>query len=342
MNLDSTSGLHLRQLRVRLGTVVALNDVSFRIAPGEHLAIVGPSGAGKTTLLRAVAGLLRPHYGTVTWNHEIWSDATGGDWVRPENRRIGMIAQSLALWPHLTAHEHLTFVLKHRRVPREKRDSEARQLLERVHLSHRAGHRPAQLSGGEAQRLAFARSLAGGSRLLLLDEALGQLDPDLRRSLAADLGRVARQSGATILHVTHHPPDAMNLADRIAVLEGGRLTQLAEPDRLRAAPATRFIALLTGRTNLVPAAQASGFCDALKIGREERELITLPEGLLAFSPDDLVLAANGAEARVVGRSYSGERWLLEVEVRGIRIAVCAGPSPHLTGTVRIVLATPAR
>ncbi|TVQ32173.1 MAG: ABC transporter ATP-binding protein [Phycisphaeraceae bacterium] len=235
------AGLRIESIGVRYGAVTALDRVSLTAAPGEHIAIIGPSGSGKSTLLRCAAGLVRPGAGAVRWGDEVWSESGAGRFVQPERRKIGMITQSPALWPHLSARKHMLAVLRWRGVRREARSAEADRLLEIVGITARADHRPAQLSGGEAQRLALARALAGGSRLLLLDEPLGQLDAPLRRSLAATLRDVAKRMNAATLHVTHDPAEALRIADRVVALVDGRIVQEGAPDHFAENPESSFV-----------------------------------------------------------------------------------------------------
>jgi len=209
-------------LSVTLGRVRVLDGYALSVGPREHLCIVGPSGSGKSTLLRCVAGLIAPDAGRIVCDGVALSDVAARIHVAPESRRIGMVAQHPALWPHLSARKHLLTVLRWRGVARDARRAEAERLLELVRIAHRADHRPSELSGGEAQRLALARALCGGSRILLLDEPLGQLDAPLRRDLGQELAAIVRAAKAIVLHVTHDPEEAERLADRVVRLEPTR------------------------------------------------------------------------------------------------------------------------
>ncbi len=231
-NPESTApSLIVEGLGVRLGGRVVLEAVDLALEPGEHVAVLGRSGTGKSTLLRAVAGLLSPSAGRVAFGEQTWS-AQGHLLVPPEARRIGMLAQHPALWPHLSVERHLVQVLVWRGVARAERRERARALLDELGILDLAGRRPAQISGGQAQRVALARALVGGSRLLLLDEPLTHLDPRGRRELGELIVRQARAAGAAVLHVTHEPREAERFSDRIALLEGGRLGAVGTPDEL--------------------------------------------------------------------------------------------------------------
>ena len=307
------ASLTLSNLGVTYGDIRALTTVTLEGPWGTHVALLGPSGAGKSTLLRAVAGLVAPATGSVRWGQDHWSDARRSIWVPPEQRRIGMVAQDPALWPNLTAAEHLSLALRWRRVQRSARTARIKELLEQVRLTGRAAHRPGALSGGEAQRLALARALAGGSGLLLLDEPLGQLDAELRPAMAAEIRQIARAARATVLHVSHDPAEALSLGDLVVVLEAGRLIQQGRPAECIERPRTRFVAWATGHRNLVPAHAREVFCRALGLDAANPPFAVLDDGTGAFTPCRLALAKEtepaGLTGHVTGAQFDGNRWL---------------------------------
>jgi molybdate transport system ATP-binding protein len=219
-------------------------QVDLRVAPGEVLAVLGPNGAGKSTLLRVLAGLLPPDGGRVAVGGTVWSDR---DVHVPAHRRsLGVVFQDALLFPHLTVGENVAFGLRTRGVRRAARQEAAEAWLRRVGLEGLAGRRPAELSGGQAQRAALARALVGDPALLLLDEPLSALDARTRLVVRAELRRhLAAFGGSTVL-VTHDPVDAMALADRVVVVEDGRAVQTGTPADVSRRPRTDYVARLVG------------------------------------------------------------------------------------------------
>jgi len=215
----------------------------------ETVALVGPSGAGKSSVLRAVAGLLRPERGVVTFGGVTWLDRERGVDVPPERRRVGLVFQEYALFPHLDVRSNVAFGARERAV--------VGGLLERLRIGHLARARPTELSGGERQRVALARALAREPDVLLLDEPLSALDAHTRRTVRAELHELLGELRMPTLLVTHDFEDAATLADRVGVLVGGRVLQLGTPQELVSTPSDPFVASFTG-ANLLPGTAAPG------------------------------------------------------------------------------------
>ena len=233
------------------GSVNALKGVSFEIAEGAFYTLLGPSGCGKSTTLRCIAGLEQPDSGTISIAG-IRVNAPGV-YVPPNERPIGMVFQSYAIWPHMTVFNNVAFPLKQRRarVPRADREARVMEALALVKMTEMA-HRPApNLSGGQQQRVALARALVQKPKLLLLDEPLSNLDAKLREDLRAELKDLTRRLGITTLYVTHDQLEALAMSDRIAVMLGGRILQEAAPKDLYLKPANTFVAQFVGQVNFL-------------------------------------------------------------------------------------------
>jgi molybdate transport system ATP-binding protein len=235
---------------------------AFEAAAGQTIALLGPNGSGKSTLVSCVAGLLSPTEGTIALDGDLLDDAAIGAHVPPERRPIGVVFQDLLLFPHLSATENVAFPLRARGVVKSDARERASRLLERLGVSGRAGARPHDLSGGEAQRVALARALIAEPALLLLDEPLSALDVGARmrvRELVRD--ELALFPGVRII-VTHDPTEASTLADRLVLLERGRVTQIGSPEEIRSAPRSRYAADLVGmnsfRGRLEPLEEGAG------------------------------------------------------------------------------------
>ena len=236
----------------------AVDRVSLSLAPGALGVLIGPSGCGKTTLLRAVAGLERPQSGRIVVDGEVLTDAAHGLHLPPERRRVGMVFQDFALFPHLTVADNIAFGLKH--LGKAERQARIGEVLDLVGLGHAATRLPHQLSGGQQQRIALARALAPRPRLLLLDEPFSSLDVDLRERLAYEIRGILKAAGTTALFVTHDQLEAFAVGDLIGVMHQGRLDQWDDAYSLYHRPATRFVADFIGHGVFAPA-RIVGHCD---------------------------------------------------------------------------------
>lgn len=213
-------------------------DVAIDVAPGQVLALVGPSGAGKTTLVRAVAGLHRPAQARIICAGECWQDSESGILLPPHLRRAGLLFQSYALFPHRTAAANVAEALLH--LPHEEREARAHELLAQVHLAGLGGRLPAQLSGGQQQRVALARALARAPQVLLLDEPFSAVDHPTRRALHKLLAEIRETNAMPIILVSHDVADAARIADRICLMQGGQAVEQGPTRALLADPASQL------------------------------------------------------------------------------------------------------
>jgi molybdate transport system ATP-binding protein len=221
-------------------------EAAFEASPGQTVALLGPNGAGKSTIVEALAGLLEPETGRVELEGEVLDDAETSEHLPPERRSVGVVFQDLSLFPHLSVLDNVAFPLQARGVPKAEARSLAAALLDRLGARELANVQPRTLSGGEAQRVALARALIAEPRMLLLDEPLSALDIRARSTMRMVLQReLARFPGVRLI-ITHEPVEAMTLADRVVVLEHGRVTQAGTPEEIRAAPRTTYAADLVG------------------------------------------------------------------------------------------------
>jgi iron(III) transport system ATP-binding protein len=229
----------------------ALEAVDLDVREGEFLVLLGPSGCGKTTLLRSIAGLERPDEGSIHIDGQLAFDGRRVD-VDPGRRPVTMIFQSYALWPHMTAARNVAFPLKCEKVPRAEIDRRVSEILTTVGIGHLGARYPGEMSGGQQQRLALARALVVGARIVLFDEPLSNVDAQVREKLRLELIKMQRTLGFTAIYVTHDQGEAMELADRIAVMSKGRIAQLDEPRHLYESPADIDVARFLGQSNELP------------------------------------------------------------------------------------------
>jgi iron(III) transport system ATP-binding protein len=244
---DGETAGHQVQVRAavkRYGTATALDEVDLEVEPGEFAVLLGPSGSGKSTLVRTLAGVERLDAGEIRFGERLMGD--GRVHLPPERRDLAMVFQDYALWPHLTVLNNVRYALRRRKLTSGAELARTRDTLERVGLDAKADRYPYQLSGGEQQRVALARAVVARPGLLLFDEPLSNLDADLRERLRVEISTLVRDSGATAVYITHDQAEAFALADRIGVLDHGRVVQWAPPEVIYRRPATQFVARFTG------------------------------------------------------------------------------------------------
>jgi iron(III) transport system ATP-binding protein len=318
------AGLTIDRVTKSYGGARALDDVSLEVADGELVAVLGPSGCGKTTLLRQIAGFDRPDSGRILIGGAVVS--TPERHVPPERRRIGIVFQSYALWPHMTVAENVAYGLAVAGVREPERRRRVDAALALVELAGFGERRPAMLSGGQRQRVALARCLVTEPSLVLLDEPLANLDVHLRASMEREFARFHERARTTMIYVTHDQSEAMALADRIAVMDKGRMRQVATPAVLYREPADATVARFIGEGMIVPveviADGANGTCEVDLLGyraamrrapdrappRVARACLR-PQALRVVAP-----GAAGVRARVERSIYRGGHFRLEAHL----------------------------
>jgi len=241
--------LVVRDLKLRLGENEILKGVSLDVKPGQVVALLGPSGSGKTTLLRAIAGLEKPHTGSIGIGDRVFYDAARKIDLPAEKRGLGLVFQSYALWPHRTVFDNVGYGLKLRNTPAAEIKTRVDKTLNQIGLGHLAGRFPHQLSGGQQQRVAIARALVYEPPVILLDEPLSNLDAKLREEARAWLRTLIVTLGLSAIHVTHDQIEAMAIADRVVLLDAGVIAQEGPPTALYKEPATLFAAEFMGSNN---------------------------------------------------------------------------------------------
>jgi iron(III) transport system ATP-binding protein len=296
---DVPAAVELRGVSKRFGRTVALDDVTLEVGAGELVALVGPSGCGKSTLLLMAAGMLAPDTGTVSVAGEVVAGA--GRWTPPERRGVGIVFQDTALFPHLRVDQNVGFGLG--RDP--GRAGRVAELLELVDLAGLGSRFPHELSGGQQQRVALARALAPRPRVVLFDEAFGNLDGDLRASLRAQTVAALHDAGAAGVFVTHDRDEALSTGERVVVMHDGRVEQVASPAEAFHQPANRFVATLLGEADFLPG-QQHGDQASTELGTVECVPGVTGAVDVMLRPHEVgfVVEGHGA-ARVVRREFRG-------------------------------------
>lgn len=287
--------VQLEQVDFRYGDVVAADNVTFQVGPGEFFALLGPSGSGKTTILRLIAGFLAPMRGSIQIGGR---DMTGAP---PYARNIGFVFQNYALFPHMTVAQNVAFGLEMKKTPKAEIERRVSDVLELVRLPHLRDRRPKQLSGGQQQRIALARALVNKPEVLLLDEPLGALDLKLRKAMQLELKQIQAEVGITFIYVTHDQEEALTMSDRIAVMDAGIVQQVGAPREIYEHPQNRFVADFIGETNFVTGKVAElGHFTAIDLGglvvlgtADGRDLALGEEITLAIRPEKINLYPTG-------------------------------------------------
>src|SRR5262245_8224088 len=331
-------GVTITGLHKSYGDVGAVVGLDLRVEPGELVALLGPSGCGKTTTLRLVAGFLKPEAG------EIWvgdrclsSPATV---IPPERRRMAMIFQSYALWPHMTVEQNVAYGLRFAGASKADRERRVRDILQAVRLPGYGSRYPGELSGGQQQRVAVARALVVEPEILLLDEPLSNLDANLREEMRFEIRRLHEEFHITTLYVTHDQAEAMVISDRVAVLQHGRVVQIGTAEELFERPRTRFVADFIGRTNLLdtiadgPGTVARG---TLRLRVAATDLIAGAQVPISIRPHQIELTAeppggsatdNVLRGEVLRASFLGDSVDYQIKVAGSDTVLrVAGPTP---------------
>ena len=320
--------LRLEAVGKRFGALWAARGVTLRVPPGEFFTLLGPSGCGKTTLLRMVAGFATPDEGFIFLDGERVNE------VPPWRRDVGLVFQHYALWPHMSVFENVAFGLKERRLGAGEIRQRVSAVLRQVGLEGLEARRPSQLSDGQQQRVALARTLVITPRLLLLDEPLSNLDAQLRGQMRVELLRLQREVGITTVYVTHDQEEALALSTQIAILDQGEVIQEGSPQEVYRQPRNRFVAEFIGAANLLEGTPegSTGDCYRVRLAGGQRILVK-PEGappppdqrlLLCLRPEAVTVLPRGIQGeapnllpgRIRDRIFEGARIRYEVELAG--------------------------
>ena len=348
------SFLSLARVRKSFGALTVVDDVSLEVRRGEFFALLGPSGCGKTTLLRMIAGFETPDSGTITIDGETMNA------VPPYLRPTNMVFQSYAIFPHLNVFDNIAYGLRRLKLPKDVLRARVEAMLATVRLEGLGRRAADQLSGGQRQRVALARALVREPKLLLLDEPLGALDKRLREAMQVELRAIQRQIGITFLLVTHDQEEALSLSDRVAVMEGGRILQIATPRDLYERPACRAVADFIGEMNFFHATVRQITDMDVTVNAGILGIVTFPRAnlaagikpdehiLLAIRPEHVGFADSGAAGEITDTTFLGERSHFHVKLAGRSDPVAisgsaapAGKAVHLAFPPEKLMGLPA-
>lgn len=329
--------LTIDRLGKRFGAQHAVDDLSLRIPSGAFLVLLGPSGCGKSTTLRMLAGLEDPTSGTIAFGDRVIADGGTGHSTAPSKRGIGMVFQSYALWPHMTVQQNVEWPLTVAGWKRRDRATRVQEVLESLEIAHLAGRTPALISGGQQQRVAIARTIAPRPDVVLFDEPLSNLDARLRTRLRADLRELQQSLGLTSVYVTHDQEEALALADRIAMMQFGRIVQIGTPHEIYAKPRSASIADFLGVGNVLPVEPLDGAHVRIAgsdIALQVPEYAPADELRACIRAEDIEYideesGANCIRGRVATREFLGATAVYRVQVAPDVQLEVAGSKRHL-------------
>jgi multiple sugar transport system ATP-binding protein len=296
----------LKNVTKTFGSVCAVDDLDLVIPDGSFFTLLGPSGCGKTTTLRMIAGLEKPTGGVITIGGKTVFDSSSWTIVPPGKRNVGLVFQSYALWPHMTVWDNIAFPLTVKKLPMEERKAKVDAVMQQVQITGLGKRYPHELSGGQQQRVALARELVTGADLLLMDEPLSNLDAQLRLEMRAELKKLHRNTGQTIVYVTHDQLEAMTMSTHIAIMKDGLLHQVASPDDIYCKPANTFVAEFIGGLpiNLIEASASGGIIEneQLHMRLELPDIHKTVKGkvTLGMRPEELRIANAPSKTTVKG------------------------------------------
>lgn len=333
----------------------AVSDLDLEIGDGEFMCLLGPSGCGKTTTLRMIAGLENLSGGEIQIGDRVVDSVNEGKFIAPENRGMGLVFQSYALWPHLTIERNTDFGLRLRKMPKAEREERVTEVMQALGIEKYRDRYPSQLSGGQQQRVALARMLAVNPGVLLLDEPLSNLDARLRLEMRAELKRIHETYKTTIVFVTHDQWEAMTLATTIAVMNEGTLQQMGTPDDIYERPANRFVAEFVGSPpiNILEFSEAQAGGLAAIAGKYFAEKYAGLEaiGSIGIRPESIRLFKGAgdvpkryfsAPARITGVLPTGGSWIVELECAGETVFMTTHEAPTVAAGDKLHLGVAAK
>lgn len=337
--------LTLNNVTIRYDTVTAVDDLSLAVEDGEFISFLGPSGCGKTTTLRAIAGFISPSAGEIRFDDDVMNA------VSPQKRNTAMVFQSYALFPHMTVRENIGFGLRMKRIPPDQQERSIAEAIQMLRLEGLESRKPGQISGGQQQRVALARAVVTRPRILLFDEPLSNLDAKLRESVRVEIRTLQRRLKITSIFVTHDQSEALNISDRIVVMNNGRIEQVGDPFDIYRFPKTRFVADFIGLANIVEATVISATGSACVLDTVFGRLVVATNGpvdkdkvLLSWRPEDTVRFQEGMPNRLDGvihhSIFMGNLTDLFVAINGGTVRVQMGNDSRFREGEPIVLSVP--